>query len=120
MHIYLNPSKDPVVVILVSEDHSSITRLDIGSGATMSLTYDGLDRYVPHVLRKIDLLGREIRINAIPVATKVESVEEIKPEIDEVNETVKEVSETVEEVSETAEEVNAPVSKRINKFNKKS
>jgi len=142
MHIYLNPAKESVIAILVSEDHSSITRLDIGSGATISLTYNGLDRYVPHVLRKVDLLGREIHINQVPVVAKAEPVEVKEPEvavIDEVKESVKatvveditnasvEVTEVkvvepviTEEIKEPEVKEKAPVKERTSKFGRKS
>jgi hypothetical protein len=42
------------LLTLVSNQHNSVSHITVGVGATVELSYPGLDMYLPHILARLD------------------------------------------------------------------
>lgn len=54
VYTYKNITKTSQLLTLVSNQHNSVSHITIGVGATIELSYPGLDMYLPHILARLD------------------------------------------------------------------
>ena len=52
VYIYKNITKTSQLLTLVSNQHNSVSHITVGVGATVELSYPGLDMYLPHILAR--------------------------------------------------------------------
>ena len=79
MYIYKNITKTSQLLTLVSNQHNSVSHITVGVGATVELSYPGLDIYLPHILARLDegknnITAEVIRKNSVAIKSTVKPV----------------------------------------------
>ena len=74
VYTYKNITKTSQLLTLVSNQHNSVSHITVGVGATIELSYPGLDIYLPHILARLDegknnITASVLRNNATEVKT---------------------------------------------------
>ena len=59
-YTYKNITKTLHLLTLVSPQRNSVSHVPLGAGATIELSYPGLDMYLPHILARLDEGGNDI------------------------------------------------------------
>ena len=75
VYTYKNITKTNQLLTLVSNQHNSVSHITVGVGATIELSYPGLDMYLPHILARLDegknnITATVLRNNATAASVK--------------------------------------------------